>query len=202
MNLEKKKSAMKKVWIMTKISPKFVPKGLIDNKSPLVKSLLGAKPKAIQIAVIHICYQASMGWHFEAETEWPPFSNAFSGMKIHEFLLRFQWSLFLRVQLTIFHHYTPAQRSWRGGYTGFTLLYLRPTKLEGGILDSPCPSVRPSVCRRHGFRSISQVCFGISVSNFMMHVDGGHRQKPIDFQRCHFQNGRLVAILDFLVSRL
>ena len=33
-----------------------------------------------------------------------------------------------------------------------------------------------------------------------MHVDGGHRQKPIDFR--HFQNGRLVAILDFLVSRL
>ena len=35
-----------------------------------------------------------------------------------------------------------------------------------------------------------------------LHVDGGHRQKPIDFQRGHFQNGRLVAILDFLVSRL
>ena len=35
-----------------------------------------------------------------------------------------------------------------------------------------------------------------------MHVDGGHRQKPIDFQRGHFQNGRLVAILDFLVSGL
>ena len=51
--------------------------------------------------------------------------------------------------------YTPAQRSWRGGgvYTGFTL--------------SVCPSVRPSVCRRHGFRSISQVCFGISISNFI-----------------------------------
>ena len=30
-----------------------------------------------------------------------------------------------------------------------------------------------------------------------MHVDGGHRQKPIDFQRGHFQNGRLVAILNF-----
>ena len=29
------------------------------------------------------------------------------------------------------------------------------------------PSVRPSVCRRHGFRSISQVCFGISISNFI-----------------------------------
>ena len=52
------------------------------------------------------------------------------------------------------YFYTPAQRSWRGG-----------------ILDSPCPSVRlsvrPSVCRRHGFRSISQVCFGISISNFI-----------------------------------
>ena len=30
-----------------------------------------------------------------------------------------------------------------------------------------------------------------------MHVDGSHRQKPIDFQRGHFQNGRLVGILDF-----
>ena len=35
-----------------------------------------------------------------------------------------------------------------------------------------------------------------------MHIDGGHRQKPIDFQRRHFQNGRLAAILDFLVSGL
>ena len=31
------------------------------------------------------------------------------------------------------------------GYTGFTL------------------SVRPSVCRRHGFHSVTQVCFGISI---------------------------------------
>ena len=35
-----------------------------------------------------------------------------------------------------------------------------------------------------------------------MHVDGSHRQKPIDFQRRHFQNGRLAAILDFFVSGL
>ena len=54
------------------------------------------------------------------------------------------------------------------------LLYPRPTKLEGGYTGftlSVCPSVRlsvrPSVCRRHGFRSISQVCFGISISNFI-----------------------------------
>ena len=47
--------------------------------------------------------------------------------------------------------------------------------VDGGYtpaqLDSPCPSirpsVRPSVCRRHGFWSISQVCFGISISNFI-----------------------------------
>ena len=58
----------------------------------------------------------------------------------------------------------------------FTSIYLypRPTKLEGGYTGftlSVCPSVRlsvrPSVCRRHGFRSISQVCFGISISNFI-----------------------------------
>ena len=32
-------------------------------------------------------------------------SNAFSWMKITEFLLKFHWSLFLRVQLTISHHW-------------------------------------------------------------------------------------------------
>ena len=114
----------------------------------------------------------------------------------------------------------------------------------GGILESPsssvCLSVCPSVCRRHGFRSVTQVCFGISIWNFIcmslvlaMSLSkwspGGHLgffgfrtltsvwlwisspnfssillygNKPIDFQICHFQNGRLVAILDFLVSGL
>ena len=50
------------------------------------------------------------------------------------------------------------------------LLCPRPTKLEGGYTGftlSVRPSVCPSVCRRHGFRSISQVCFGISISNFI-----------------------------------
>ena len=47
-------------------------------------------------------------------------------------------------------NYTPAQRSW---------IHL--------VRLSVCPSVRLSVCRRHGFRSISQVCFGISISNFI-----------------------------------
>ena len=33
------------------------------------------------------------------------FSNAFSWMEIYEFWLRFQWSLFLRIQLTIFQYW-------------------------------------------------------------------------------------------------
>ena len=48
-----------------------------------------------------------------------------------------------------------------------------PNEVGGGVYwihlvrPSVRLSVRPSVCRRHGFRSISQVCFGISISNFM-----------------------------------
>ena len=62
------------------------------------------------------------------------------------------------------------------------------------------PSVCPSVCRRYGFRSRSLLCnFNFK---FHKHIDGGHRQKPIYFQRHHFKNGRLAAILDFWVSRL
>ena len=63
------------------------------------------------------------------------------------------------------------------------LLYPRPTKLVGGILDLPCPSVClslclslclspclsvcSSICRRHYFRSLTRVCLGISISNFI-----------------------------------
>ena len=73
-------------------------------------------------------------------------------------------------------HAVPGIAYWSMGHTAGTLrkigiyLYPRPTKLEGGYTGftlSVCPSVRPSVCRRHGFRSISQVCFGISISNFI-----------------------------------
>ena len=41
------------------------------------------------------------------------FSNAFSWMKMYEFRLRFHWSLFPRVQLTIFQHLF---REWLGAY--------------------------------------------------------------------------------------
>ena len=48
-----------------------------------------------------------------------------------------------------------------------------PNEVGGGVywIHLVRPSVRLSVClsvcRRHGFRSISQVCFGISISNFI-----------------------------------
>ena len=44
--------------------------------------------------------------HIEAETKWQPFRRrCFSWMKISELRVKLQWSLFLRVQLTIFQHW-------------------------------------------------------------------------------------------------
>ena len=59
------------------------------------------------------------------------------------------------------------------GLNTIKLVIPPPNEVGGGVYwihlvrPSVCPSVRPSVCRRHGFRSISQVCFGISISNFI-----------------------------------
>ena len=47
-----------------------------------------------------------------------------------------------------FYYYTPPNEVGGGGYTGFTL------------------SICPSICRWHGFRSVTQVCLEISISNF------------------------------------
>ena len=124
--------------------------------------------------------------------------------------------------------------------------------LMGNIMAdmSVCLSVCPSVCRRHRFRSVTRVCLGISISNFLCmlfvamaksllifsdvtykmaawqpywifrfpdsnfslasniksklhwHITCVYVKKTIDSQQCHFQNGRLAAILDFLVSGL
>ena len=37
--------------------------------------------------------------------KWPPFSNAFSWMKMYQIRFRFHWSLFLRFELTISQHW-------------------------------------------------------------------------------------------------
>ena len=43
------------------------------------------------------------------------------------------------------------------------------TKLVGDVywIHLVRPSIHPSVCRQHNFRSITQVCFGISILNFI-----------------------------------
>ena len=45
------------------------------------------------------------GWDKMATIFQTAFSNAFSWMKMNEFRLGFHWSLFLRFELTIFHHW-------------------------------------------------------------------------------------------------
>ena len=39
--------------------------------------------------------------------------------------------------------------------------------------------------------------FNFKLRELRVHIDCAYGQKPVDFQRHHFQNGRLVAILDF-----
>ena len=51
------------------------------------------------------------GWDKMAAIFQKTFSNTFSWMKIYEFQLRFHWSLFLRVKLTLFKHWF---RLWLG----------------------------------------------------------------------------------------
>ena len=55
-----------------------------------------------------------------ADVSQTTFSNAFSWIKIYYFWLKFDWSLFLRVQLTIFQHWF---RKWLGADLA-TSLYL------------------------------------------------------------------------------
>ena len=99
-------------------------------------------------ALVHRFY-----FHFD-------FCNIYHGATFACELIGFSCSL-----ITFIQDLHPRPTKLEGGYTGFTLLYPRPTKLEGGYTVftlSVCPSVHPSVCRRHGFQSISQVSFGFS----------------------------------------
>ena len=88
------------IRISIKISLKFVPKGPINNIPTLVQIMAwrrpGDKPLSEPMMVrslTHICVTR------------PQWVKAFSRMKMHEFLLKFLWSLFLRTQLTIFQHW-------------------------------------------------------------------------------------------------
>ena len=67
----------------------------------------------------------------------------------------------------------PVAHQWYVGCLVWVHYTPPPNEVGGGVywIHLVRPSVRlsvcPSVCRRHGFRSISQVCFGISISNFI-----------------------------------
>ena len=56
-----------------------------------------------------------------------------------------------------------------GCYENKAIIIPPPNEVGGGVywIHLVRPSVRPSVCRRHGFRSISQVSFELSISNFI-----------------------------------
>ena len=82
------------------------------------------KISTIDVSLIHVVgiyfWSGTQSWnqhivyiwyyHIEAETKWPPFRGLhfqvhFLEWKCFEFRLKFHWSLFLRVQLTIIHHW-------------------------------------------------------------------------------------------------
>ena len=122
------------VWISLKIALKFVPRVRINNIPTLVQIMAwrrsGDKPLCESILVslpTHICVTRPQWVNGEIPvnahipyttlhrlTHWgrdevdaisqTTYSNAFSWKKMSEFRLKFHWSLFLRVQLTIFHH--------------------------------------------------------------------------------------------------
>ena len=75
------------------------------------------------------------------------------------------YSICLSVQSPVYYLSTSIQPT--------LTIFIPPPNEVGGVYWihlvrlSVCPSVRLSVCRRHGFWSISQVCFGISISNFI-----------------------------------
>ena len=93
------------ICIFIKFPLKFVPMGPIGNNSTLVE-IMDTDP-------IHWRIYVALGG--DEWTHWGRdkmdaisqtiFSSAFSWMKMFEFRLKFQWSLFLRVQLTIFQHW-------------------------------------------------------------------------------------------------
>ena len=105
------------VWVPSKISRKFVPKGQSNNIPTLVQLTAwycpADKPLSEPMMVslpMHICVTRPPWFeHLEAETKGLPFCRrhfkAFSGMKMFKFLLKFHWSLFLKDQLTISQHW-------------------------------------------------------------------------------------------------
>ena len=111
------------IHILIKISLKFVHKGPINNIPALVQIMAwcrpGDKPLPEPMLVdipTHICIirpseLTHWGRDKMAAIFQTTFSDAFSRTKMYIIWLRFPWSLFPRVQLTIFYHWF---RQWLG----------------------------------------------------------------------------------------
>ena len=99
------------IWIQTWLQ--FVPRGTVNNKSALGRVMAWCWPGDNSLLGPMMIKQTGP-WPIEL-THWgrdkmagifqTTFSNQFSWMKMCKFRLRFHWSLFPMVQLTIFHHW-------------------------------------------------------------------------------------------------
>ena len=106
--------------ISNKISLQHVSYGLIGRKSALVLVIIIATFNAYSsmqqfLNISRYTTSATLALILNALTHWDrdkmdaisqtTFSNAFSRMKMFEYRLKFHWSLFPRVRLTISHHW-------------------------------------------------------------------------------------------------
>ena len=85
--------------------------GIIHKRCHFIRVLTPCYYERYQRKAGKRCYLTHWDRDRMADIFHTTFSNAFSWMKMHEFWLRFHWSLFLRVQLTIFQHWF---REWLG----------------------------------------------------------------------------------------
>ena len=119
------------VWILIKISLKFVPKGLINNILALVQTMAchrsGAKPlpQPRDGLTTDAHHSVSTSKRIETDTKWSLFCRHF----------QFYWKLVPRVQLTINHNWF---RSWLGADQE-TCYYL----------DQYWPSILTHICITH-----------------------------------------------------
>ena len=96
-------------------------------------------------------------------------ASATGNLRYHGFTTKIWWTSCSQYFQIHFLNRKPAYQDWK--CTEFSsygskwqwLIIPPPNEVGGGVywIHLVRPSVRPSVCRRHGFRSISQVSFGI-----------------------------------------
>ena len=84
------------------------PYGVYIWKSDMIMLIFGTVTNA-NICCMKHCFNTLRQRKKMAAISLTTFSNAFSLKKMYEFRLKCHWCLFLRVQLTIFHHWTRRQ---------------------------------------------------------------------------------------------